>query len=264
METVQTVSILIILDGAQQVIFSHSSFGGYLSFNPYYSGWCSTSAIKIFCNKQVILFQSLLFWMVLNKTCRSASHITSCITFQSLLFWMVLNKTSLNQYVNQFKPGFNPYYSGWCSTSCYPCMPNRHHCPVSILIILDGAQQVLLNLNLQDLKQKFQSLLFWMVLNKRTREGSGSLSLYRFNPYYSGWCSTSITHFFQQVHKYGVSILIILDGAQQDYKLIWIITNVRSFNPYYSGWCSTRTITRHNDEIILLFQSLLFWMVLNK
>ncbi len=136
----------------------------------------------------------------------------------------------------------------------------------------------------------FQSLLFWMVLNKSWGKSCWSAWLTSFNPYYSGWCSTSqisISSTFRMPPGFNpyysgwcstrhgflsiagrlkrVSILIILDGAQQGLWRLMQHSTMLGFNPYYSGWCSTSGQNATGGGMSdSLFQSLLFWMVLNK
>ncbi len=127
---------------------------------------------------------------------------------------MVLNKSTRLLVVAPTIFGFNPYYSGWCSTRRSPSCLAVTTVVVSILIILDGAQQGLIpQLHFCNLSSFNPYYSGWCSTSLFALPNL--LFYHCFNPYYSGWCSTSIRLF---------------NGA---------VYQLAGFNPYYSGWCST-------------------------
>ncbi len=82
-------------------------------FNPYYSGWWLVSAVYCHVREPSKLGFNPYYsgwWLVSFKW--SKRHYWT-IMFQSLLFWMMISKEVLDGFIVTDENSFNPYYSGW-------------------------------------------------------------------------------------------------------------------------------------------------------
>ena len=90
-KAIQKVSILVLVDDVLEVGLSFLWCGSLCCFNPCFGGWCSGRKQQRVFFIQLILFQSLFWWMMFWKNER-ADQKPQRILFQSLFWWMMFWK----------------------------------------------------------------------------------------------------------------------------------------------------------------------------